>query len=470
MKKSVMNIRKFFLLLIFSASLIPAFAQDDDFFSDDDFFAEDTIDESYVEESTQAGTQNSSFNKDLLKQGILFEDGSVKIGGNYSLSLYTLSALYTPEESDFATNIENTTLTPKASAYLYVDARPSQTLRMYTKFGFNYPFASNVYLESYTPGPAFSVADWFKLKELFSDFNIKDRVFFRFGLHTVTWGTGYFFSPVSDIINTSSIDPENVTEQVDGSLNLRMQITFPGTQNCLWFYMIPSTDFISAGSASSYARDTAFAAKGEITLLNWELGAGSYYKYQNAPKAMLTASGGIFGSKINVFGEFVYQYGAQSEWASNTDWTDKTNIFLVTAGFSKYWKDPSITLVGQYYFDGNDVDFVHKYYQHGHNIALACSFGRVFGSTDFTASLYGIVNFGKVNKLTEQDAATLGTNASIYEAAITNSSGAIFSAMLNYSPVKELTFGLGPYITFTNWEKEPAVNLKLEVTLGGGKF
>ena len=54
MKKSVMNIRKFFLLLIFSASLIPAFAQDADFFSDDDFFAEDTIDESYVEESTQA--------------------------------------------------------------------------------------------------------------------------------------------------------------------------------------------------------------------------------------------------------------------------------------------------------------------------------------------------------------------------------------------------------------------------------
>jgi hypothetical protein len=65
-----------------------------------------------------------------------------------------------------------------------------------------------------------TVNDWFNIKEIFSDFSIKDRVFFRFGLHTVTWGTGFFFSPVSDIINTSSINPEDTDEQVNGSLNL----------------------------------------------------------------------------------------------------------------------------------------------------------------------------------------------------------------------------------------------------------
>ena len=47
---------------------------------------------------------------------------------------------------------------------------------------------------------------------------------------------------------------------------------------------------------------------------------------------------------------------------------------------------------------------------------------------------------------------------------------AIFSALFNYSPIKEITLGLGPYITFSAWDKAPVVNLKLQATLGGGKF
>jgi len=45
-----------------------------------------------------------------------------------------------------------------------------------------------------------------------------------------------------------------------------------------------------------------------------------------------------------------------------------------------------------------------------------------------------------------------------------------FSAMLNYAPTKTIKMGIGPYITFADWEKAPLVSLKLEFTLGGGKF
>ena len=39
---------------------------------------------------------------------------------------------------------------------------------------------------------------------------------------------------------------------------------------------------------------------------------------------MLTATGSL--KKVSFFGELVYSYGAASEWATNTDWDDKTNI------------------------------------------------------------------------------------------------------------------------------------------------
>ncbi len=45
-----------------------------------------------------------------------------------------------------------------------------------------------------------------------------------------------------------------------------------------------------------------------------------------------------------------------------------------------------------------------------------------------------------------------------------------FSAMLNYTPTKTIKMGIGPYMTFADWDKAPVVSLKLEFTLGGGKF
>ena len=446
--------KRFIILLIIGLLTAFAFAQsDDDLFggSDDDLFTDDSIVE----------VKDVSAKSDLSK-GVIFDTGSIKVGGSLSAGITTNTVLYSPEENDLGKNIYASTLKPDLSAMLSVDARPTETLRIYTKFGFAYPFQN----KATANGNSIVIADWFKLKELFTDFSLKDTAFFRFGIHTVTWGTGYFFSPVSDMINTSSIDPENPEKQVDGALNLRTQIVFPNSQNCLWFYVIPSTNFTNQ-TAESYMRETALAGKFDLLIGNWEFGIGGFYKYQNAPKAMLTATGSL--RKIDFFGEFVYSYGSASEWARNNNWDDKTSIIQATAGFSYMWKEPQITLAAQYYFNGNDKDPA-AYVIGGHNIAALLSFGKLFNNNDFTASIFAIGNFGR-KEMTSAEREMLKLSGATDEMLAAVSGTALTStAMLYYSPIKELKVGLGPSITFKTFEANPTISLKLSATLGGGKF
>lgn len=475
--------KKIVALLCASLLFLPVFAQDadDDFFSDDDFFFEDDgiieLEETTTSSLNQVVGTSTNQNSSLdLSHGALFQDGSIKIGGRFDTSIATSTVLWQDtEDFNFGDNLANTTLTPTASAMLSVDARPSQNLRMYTKFGLAYPFATKASSIASTTKTEFwgkeyfdtkvttSISDYLQVKELFTDFSIADRAFFRFGVHTVTWGTGYFFSPISDIINTSSINPEDTTAQVDGCFNLRTQITFPGTQNCLWFYVIPSTNFNNAFSTETYLKDTAMAGKADLLFGNWEIGVGGYYKYQNSPKAILTATGGF--KKISLFGEALYQYGADSEWSKNTDWEDKTNIFQLTAGASYYWKEPQITLAGQYYYDSNDKDLKNQYLTKGHNIAAVANFGRIFGTTDFSATIFTMANFGKdeLEPIVKNYLEAMGISTS-YFSSIT------VSAMLSYSPIKDLSFTAGPYLTWQKIDSKPNVAFNISAKLGGGKF
>ena len=469
--------KKFFVTAIFLTFCFVSISAQSDDFSDEDFFSSDDSlfsDDVFSEDSLFADGDgidevNEVSAKTDLSKGILFEDGSIKIGGNFTTSLETETVLYSEEDKSFGENLKDSVLTPTANANLIVDARPTQSLRMYTKFGVQYPYTvkgnlqnENSFDQAVTLKTQVTISDWFSLKELFTDFSIADTAFFRFGLHTVTWGTGHFFSPVSDLINTSSIDPENTSAQVDGRLNLRTQIILPNTQNCLWFYVIPSTDFKPETTADTYLRDTALAAKADLVFGNWEFGIGGFYKYQNAPKAMLTASGSL--KNVSVFGEFVYRYGADSEWLAKKDvWSDKTNIFQATVGLSRYWKNPEITLFVQYYYNGNNKDMTRQYLTYGHNVVASLRFGKILGNSDFTSTIFGMVNFGKEVLPPSLSAMLPQTYASLINTMT-------LSAMINYSPLSTIKIGMGPDITWKSFDNNPTVSLKLSASLGGGKF
>ena len=444
----------FTVLILLNLIAIAAFAQ----FEDDDFFFDDGIEE----------VTSVSASSDLSK-GILFENGSVKIGGSLSSSISTMTTLFSSEDKSFSDNLADTTLTPTLNSTLSIDARPVQDLRIYTKFAFNYPFTSvgtgTILSPASTVVPV-AISDYLNVKECFTDFSVADRAYFRFGIHTVSWGTGFFFSPVSDIINTSSINPEDTDAQVDGCLNLRAQITFPDSLNCLWLYAVPSSDF--------KANKTAFAAKYEFLLGGWEIGTGAYYKYEAAPKAMITASGSL--KKMTIFGEALYQYGGSSEWEADSSWNKKSNIFQATVGVSYYWKDPQITLATQYYYDGNDVDklysipgiLIPEFYQ-GHNIAFITNFGKIGDVKDLSISLFGMMNFGR-NDVFVTTAGLSQLGAMGLKESDINLPVATFSATANYSVNSALSFGAGPYITVTDWDEKPVVALKLSAKLGGGNY
>lgn len=442
----------FTVLILLNLIAIAAFAQ----FEDDDFFFDDGIEE----------VTSVSASSDLSK-GILFENGSVKIGGSLSSSISTMTTLFSSEDKSFSDNLADTTLTPTLNSTLSIDARPVQDLRIYTKFAFNYPFGTASIPKTPPTVVPVAISDYLNVKECFTDFSVADRAYFRFGIHTVSWGTGFFFSPVSDIINTSSINPEDTDAQVDGCLNLRAQITFPDSLNCLWLYAVPSSDF--------KANKTAFAAKYEFLIGGWEIGTGAYYKYEAAPKAMITASGSL--KKMTIFGEALYQYGGNSEWEANSSWNNKSSIFQATVGVSYYWKDPQITLAAQYYYDGNDVDKLYskpgildipEFYQ-GHNIAFITNFGKIGDVKDLSISLFGMMNFGRNDVfVTTADLSQLETKG-LKESDI-NLPVATFSATANYSVNSALSFGAGPYITFTDWDEKPVVALKLSAKLGGGNY
>lgn len=455
--------------ILFAFSGFFCFAQsDDDFFGGDDVFFQ-SEDDLFGDGDGIEIIEEVSAKSDLSK-GILFENGSLKISGNFTTQISTQTVIYSEEKKSFGDNLKDSILLPKANAFLSVDARPNQNLRMYAKFGIQYPYNVSASLvknpfefppKNVNYDTKISVKNWFSLKELFTDFSIADAAFFRFGLHTVTWGAGYFFSPVSDLINASSINPEDTSAQVDGSLNLRVQIIFPNSQNCLWLYVIPSTDFVSNATAESYLRDTALAGKADIVIGNWELGAGGFWKYQHAPKLMLTATGAI--KNISIFGEFVWRYGFDSEWSENKNWDNKTNVIQATVGLSRYWKNPAITLAAQYYYDGNDGDFLHKYLTYGHNVAATANFGKILRNSDFTANIFAMVNFGKEN-IPDLIAASLDRNSLNLVNAL------VLSGTVNYSPISALTVGIGPYLTWKTFENKPTVSIKFTATLGGGKF
>lgn len=443
------------IIALFVPALISA-QSDDELFgaADGDFFTDDGI----VELDSSA-EETSGTPADELGQGILFRTGSVKIGGNFDLSLASVTPFR--DGKTFGDSLHDTLLVPKADAQLTVDARPSENLRLYMKSGIHYPYTTQstaMLISAKFSGAnvvispsGFEFQNLFYIKELFSDFNAGDYAAFRFGKQTVTWGTGYFFSP-ADVINLTAIDPENPTEQVEGPLALRAQFVFPGTQNAVWAYIIPDNSFnFTEYGVGSYIRNTALALKGDIVLGGWEFGLGGWYKYKKSPRLMLTATGTIFRN-IGIFAEGVAAFGKDNakddQWAESYGGT-REMVFQATAGFMRYWKNPKITLAAQYYYNGQETYIsaadgllTEIKTTRGSNLAASASFGKIFTS-DLSATVFAMMNFDS----------TSGTA----------------SAMLKYSPIDEFSVSMGPYITWTDGDR-PVTAVKILFDLGKGKF
>ena len=212
-------------ILLIGAVLIIAFstvyAEDSEIITDEDalFSGEESLDEEedlFQEEILVDMTEEAQ--TEVYEDALLTTEAAV-IGGKIGISTDTVF-----DASDLA---DNQTFFELSSDF-YLDARPEEDFRVFFKGAVSYPFTSD---ENRT------FSDVFTVKELFSDFQIGDTVFFRAGKQTVSWGVGYFFSP-ADVINLSRIDPEDPEEERTGPVSLKTHIPFSVHNGYLYLSLI----------------------------------------------------------------------------------------------------------------------------------------------------------------------------------------------------------------------------------------
>ena len=478
------------MMMLVSAVFAQDAAQTETGSLEDELFGGDT--EALVTpEQANAETQKSgvSLTGDLKTATLALESNKLRIGGSLNAELglkYVWADPYTKKSNvkEAFLNPEVAQLRPTIGANLFFDARPIQDLKLYGKFIFEFPFEKNLngkisVPKSLVPPNGVDIpvsvngSPNFKIWEMYTDFSTKDIAFFRFGKHTVKWGTGYFYSP-ADVINISRIDPQKPTEDREGPVSLRTHIVIPKTQYNIWLYLLPDTETFKP-------QYTAGAAKAEFVFGDWELGVGGWYRYEKAPRFITTLSGSIAG-KVAVFAEGVFAWGSDYTYykddATLTPYTVKNKpFFQATLGSSYSNADSHTMLAFQYYYNGfgyantkaadritdtavaalgkqNFTDPSLKKYENiaamgnrgQHYIAFTVSQNKI-GTEDLTANLFQQFAITELEGLT-----TLSLNWRIFK-FVQMSTGPIFSYPLSPSS-----------------HSKGSIGYNLSFKLGGGKF
>ncbi len=367
------------LILIISFSIISPvlFAQEENNPEDEDFdslFESDSI-EVEGNSDEEAETADEFLEGERMRWGGRLE-ASFESKWKYYDILPKFRDLNNPDEVSF---------TPDFGAIMYFDAKPNKNFRVFGKFEASYPFTS---MEDYT------------IYELFSDFNWKERLFFRLGKQKIKWGVGYFFSP-ADTINLTTIDPENVDAEKEGPLAFKTQFSF--SKHNLYFYII--ADDITRPD------ELAYAPKIEFVVGPVETGIGFYFKKNSAPRGIVTLTIPVF--EIDFFGELALSYGSDRNFvhSNGTSYKQKKRAFCsTTLGLSYFNTDLDLYIVGQYYYNGEGYRNSDKYStalalmgMNRINLKDVSFFGRHYGAfsinwdkifeSDVGISLYWIGNF-----------------------------------------------------------------------------
>ncbi len=312
----------------------------DSMFEDDEMIEE--IDE---KEASKTGDASDDF---------LLSDG-VELGGSFSgrlSSSFNYDYMWT---KDFDITDPSQSFVPSVNADLFFDARPESHYRAFGKLGFESEVKDKVELN-------------IKVKELFADFDWKNRLYFRFGKSMIKWGVGYFWSP-SDVLNLASINVEDPLAEREGPVSFKMHLPFD--INNAYLYLI--TDNVTE------PLDTAIASKVEFVIGGTEIGIGAFYQRDLVPRAVATVSTSI--GDFSIFGEGVASWGsdrvfvraASNQMLADANPDDTLEIVLDTYEINdrpffsatigtRYMHEfdnnaGTIMFVGEYFFNGEGYSY-----------------------------------------------------------------------------------------------------------------
>lgn len=464
---------------------------EDELFGGDEnlFVSPDKAQSSSGKAASDSSTEGEplKFQADLQKAMLSLEGNKLRIGGSLDSSL-KLSCNW----AELNKPKPDSTLTTNLNANLFFDARPTENLKLYGKFSFGFPFEKTLSeivkipknklapsLQSFFPnGIAVPIgvngAVNLSIRELYTDFSLKDIAFFRFGKHAVKWGTGYFYSP-ADIINLSRIDPQDPEADKEGPLSLRTHIVIPRTQHNLWFYLLPPAE------SGFKIENTAVAAKAEFVFGNWEWGIGGRYRYEQAPKLVTTLSGSIAG-KVAVFAEGVFAWGSDYIYYKNGDYnsgyTEKNKAFFqATAGASYSNAKTHTSVAAQYFYNGfgyRDTKEVQSIIEAGFAEAQKENFSHpAVGAAQKIGSMGNIGQHYITCTLSQNKIGTEKLRAQLFQQFAVSELRGMSVLTFSWNPNRLIGFGIGPafiYPLSSESQTKSSASLSLSVKMGGGKF
>lgn len=208
---------------------------------------------------------------------------------------------------------------------LFFDARPSDSFRVFAKAKAFYPFEG-------------SVENALTIHEVFTDFNMDNKVYFRVGKQTINWGVGYLYRP-TDKLNLSPIDPADRSADREGPLAVKTQI--PLGVNGVYLFAV--------ANEIEKPEDITYAPKVEFLLGNWELGAGAIINPSLTGKGALFVTGPVW--KFDFFAEALFQYGSDLTFMGSSSEIDEELLLSVTGGLLFYDGGRRFTAIGQYWYD-----------------------------------------------------------------------------------------------------------------------
>jgi hypothetical protein len=230
------------------------------------------------------------------------------------------------------------------SPAISLDVRPDAGLRFHGTLSLDYPD------RQLAP----------QVSDVFVDYLLADWASFRVGSYDLTWGNARVF--------LASSLPSRLDEDSDGADN------GAGNERAVLFKGAVPIGKASLTGLVTLAMDpawanTGFGALADIPVGPLSMGLSAFYQAQHPFRASLNLKTALWG--FDLFSDLVFTHAASGEYCLSE-----------VAGFMRAWKNPDITLYGEYLYNGESglSSVTDALYPRYHASALAVLWRHVGGS------------------------------------------------------------------------------------------
>jgi len=220
-------------------------------------------------------------------------------------------------------------------ATISFDARPDNTIRIFGKL--------KTEMDSDNGSDIWKVIEF---DELYCDYNVVDKMFFRFGKFYLTWGQGRLFRP------------GNFCEDYEDGTTMRF--TFPTVLDGISLVTHYNRHGLSSSDNTLHKGDLDFLGHIDKTFGPVNFSLAAFYNYDTGQRYLGSVKTNVLHTDL--FGDYILNISDKKELSHQA-----------LVGFFREWTDAK--LYGEYYYDGRikgDED---------HCFGMATDFKHLFGSS-----------------------------------------------------------------------------------------